>query len=453
MTSHTSSSAIRRVLTAVLDSSLPDAWAAGAARVESERQSIDRLLTSNPVPQIYGFTTLLGHLDDHRASADDQWTLLDAHLVGTPMPQTPAFGQLLAACKIEQASHGGSGMSPAAFDALRDRAVDTQSDISGAWTASYGAGDVVPGAWLARDLVARRARKQFAAGDVIALINGHHISTAIALLAAARATHELAAVSAETAILTAASDPSDSDDASDHSDDASRALITLARAAAGERAGASDPTAQAPISLRDARPLLEAALAPLRQTAAGIEARLSKPSANPLFTGQPLRAHSQSGFLDLTLTHALTALQQSLHLAAGLWQRFIVLATASAPSDDPARALVQPAKVSQAVVERMASMAVLPSRFTGTDSEGVEDVRDLSLHTALRVLELVDLCAAIRSLASRVPGLEAEPPQPFAGAFVEAAWGPHADPRITDSFAREASLLLSLQSARAHEST
>lgn len=453
MTSHTSSSAIRRVLTAVLDSSLPDAWAAGAARVESERQSIDRLLTSNPVPQIYGFTTLLGHLDDHRASADDQWTLLDAHLVGTPMPQTPAFGQLLAACKIEQASHGGSGMSPAAFDALRDRAVDTQSDISGAWTASYGAGDVVPGAWLARDLVARRARKQFAAGDVIALINGHHISTAIALLAAARATHELAAVSAETAILTAASDPSDSDDASDHSDDASRALITLARAAAGERAGASDPTAQAPISLRDARPLLEAALAPLRQTVAGIEARLSKPSANPLFTGQPLRAHSQSGFLDLTLTHALTALQQSLHLAAGLWQRFIVLATASAPSDDPARALVQPAKVSQAVVERMASMAVLPSRFTGTDSEGVEDVRDLSLHTALRVLELVDLCAAIRSLASRVPGLEAEPPQPFAGAFVEAAWGPHADPRITDSFAREASLLLSLQSARAHEST
>ena len=453
MTSHTSSSAIRRVLTAVLDSSLPDAWAAGAARVESERQSIDRLLTSNPVPQIYGFTTLLGHLDDHRASADDQWTLLDAHLVGTPMPQTPAFGQLLAACKIEQASHGGSGMSPAAFDALRDRAVDTQSDISGAWTASYGAGDVVPGAWLARDLVARRARKQFAAGDVIALINGHHISTAIALLAAARATHELAAVSAETAILTAASDPSDSDDASDHSDDASRALITLARAAAGERAGASDPTAQAPISLRDARPLLEAALAPLRQTVAGIEARLSKPSANPLFTGQPLRAHSQSGFLDLTLTHALTALQQSLHLAAGLWQRFIVLATASAPSDDPARALVQPAKVSQAVVERMASMAVLPSRFTGTDSEGVEDVRDLSLDTALRVLELVDLCAAIRSLASRVPGLEAEPPQPFAGAFVEAAWGPHADPRITDSFAREASLLLSLQSARAHEST
>ena len=453
MTSHTSSSAIRRVLTAVLDSSLPDAWAAGAARVESERQSIDRLLTSNPVPQIYGFTTLLGHLDDHRASADDQWTLLDAHLVGTPMPQTPAFGQLLAACKIEQASHGGSGMSPAAFDALRDRAVDTQSDISGAWTASYGAGDVVPGAWLARDLVARRARKQFAAGDVIALINGHHISTAIALLAAARATHELAAVSAETAILTAASDPSDSDDASDHSDDASRALITLARAAAGERAGASDPTAQAPISLRDARPLLEAALAPLRQTVAGIEARLSKPSANPLFTGQPLRAHSQSGFLDLTLTHALTALQQSLHLAAGLWQRFIVLATASAPSDDPARALVQPAKVSQAVVERMASMAVLPSRFTGTDSEGVEDVRDLSLHTALRVLELVDLCAELRSLASRVPGLEAEPPQPFAGAFVEAAWGPHADPRITDSFAREASLLLSLQSARAHEST
>ena len=452
MTSHTSSSAIRRVLTAVLDSSLPDAWAAGAARVESERQSIDRLLTSNPVPQIYGFTTLLGHLDDHRASADDQWTLLDAHLVGTPTRQTAAFGRLLAACKIEQASHGGSGMSPAAFDALRDRAVDTQSDISGAWTASYGAGDVVPGAWLARDVVARRARKQFAAGDVIALINGHHISTAIALLAAARATHELAAVSAETAILTAASDPSEADGTL-HSDDASRALITLARAEAGERAGVSDPTAQAPISLRDARPLLEAALAPLRQTVAGVEARLSKPSANPRFTGQPLRAHSQSGFLDLTLTHTLTALQQSLHLAAGLWQRFIVLTTASAPSDDPARALVQPAKVAQAVVERMESMAVLPSRFTGTDSEGVEDVRDLSLHTALRVLELVDLCAELRSLASRVPGLEAEPPQPFAEAFVEAAWGPHADPRITDSFAREASLLLSLQSARAHEST
>ena len=69
-------------------------------------------------------------------------------------------------------------------------------------------------------------------------------------------------------------------------------------------------------------------------------------------------------------------------------------------------------------------------------------MRDLSLHTAVRVLELVDLCAEIRSLASRVPGLEAEPPRPFTAAFVEAAWGPHADARVADSFAREASLLV-----------
>ena len=441
MTPQTPLSATRRVLTAVLEGTPPDAWAAGAARVEDERTSIDRLLASTPLPRIYGFTTLLGHLDDHRASAEDQWTLLDAHLVGTPTRQTAAFGQLLAACKIEQASHGGSGMSPAAFDALRDRAIDTQTGIAGAWTASYGAGDVVPGAWLARDALARRPRREFAAGDVIALINGHHISTAIALLAAARATHELAAVSAEAAILTASAEFSEAAGAA-HPDDETRTLITTARTAAGERAARPAPDAQAPISQRDARPLIAGSLAPLRQTVAGIEARLSAPSANPLFAGEPLRAHSQSGFLDLTLTHALTALQQSLHLAAGLWQRFIVRATANAPSDDPARALVQPAKVAQAVVERMASMAALPSRFTGTDSEGVEDVRDLSLHTAVRVLELVDLCAEIRSLASRVPGLEAEPPRPFTAAFVEASWGPHADARIADSFAREASLLV-----------
>ena len=141
MTPQTPLSATRRVLTAVLEGTPPDAWAAGAARVEDERTSIDRLLASTPLPRIYGFTTLLGHLDDHGASAEDQWTLLDAHLVGTPTRQTAAFGQLLAACKIEQASHGGSGMSPAAFDALRDRAIDTQTGIAGAWTASYGAGD------------------------------------------------------------------------------------------------------------------------------------------------------------------------------------------------------------------------------------------------------------------------------------------------------------------------
>ncbi|HJA37918.1 MAG TPA: hypothetical protein H9793_02880, partial [Candidatus Brevibacterium intestinigallinarum] len=125
MTPQTPLSATRRVLTAVLEGTPPDAWAAGAARVEDERTSIDRLLASTPLPRIYGFTTLLGHLDDHGASAEDQWTLLDAHLVGTPTRQTAPFGQLLAACKVEQASHGGSGMSPAAFDALRDRAIDT----------------------------------------------------------------------------------------------------------------------------------------------------------------------------------------------------------------------------------------------------------------------------------------------------------------------------------------
>jgi hypothetical protein len=53
---------------------------------------------------------------------------------------------------------------------------------------------------------------------------------------------------------------------------------------------------------------------------------------------------------------------------------------------------VQPPKVAQALVERARLVAgQLPAHFAGSESNGIEDLRDLSLLTAQNVLELVEV--------------------------------------------------------------
>lgn len=133
--------------------------------------------------------------------------------------------------------------------------------------------------------------------------------------------------------------------------------------------------------------------------------RLGAGSANPYFVHSEAQttAHSGNQFLDFELPFALTNLVQTQLLTLGLWQRAIQ--HWSDGHQDGAHAIVQPPKVAQAYVERALQEAGgLPSKFTGSDSEGIEDLRDLTVQTAIQSLQLGKYNQALESLWNSIQG-------------------------------------------------
>src|SRR5699024_5423250 len=134
-------------------------------------------------PRVYGFNTLLGHLDGIDSGSDSQRNLLQAHLVGSRQSLPAGWGRLLVACKLSQLPVGGSGIHPQTYNWLSRLNWPDEVHLSGAWTSSYGSGDVVPGAWFVEALVKEFGLKLEFPGDLICLINGNYVSTAVGLVA------------------------------------------------------------------------------------------------------------------------------------------------------------------------------------------------------------------------------------------------------------------------------
>jgi hypothetical protein len=381
--------ALKRVLAALAGESIAE-WQGAESRIAADHEAVLRLLTERPDLPVYGFSTLLGHLDDVDGR-DSSRDLLRAHLLG---PLTVLEGdvlRLISACKAEQLSHGGSGVSPDAYRVVRAAATETGPAAEGSWTTSYGSGDVVPAAWWMATLLGRSGLDPERPGEVIALINGTFVSTAATILAGARLA------------------------------DAAGRLLSALDAASGATLKAFPDGRQRPVSLRDPEPVVAAVTSALADLGAAADRRLAGPSANPLFEveGAQARPRSQSSFLDYRATWALTAATQATLLAIGAAQRIAEHVTRSRLAESPDPALVQPPKVLQAILERALVVGgALPGRFSGADSDGVEDLRDLSLISALRLLDLVaDLEQALPVLAALgIPvGADPRPTQAFLG--------------------------------------
>lgn len=369
---------LRRILERVSSPEPRTDWTLRIERIRWEREEVEKLLEQGSSGRVYGFNTLLGHLDAQEASSADFGQLLDAHTVGPTSSCTRAFFTLVALCKIEQLHHGGTGIHPDTYLELVGSIDRLRGDCQ-ASTASYGSGDVVPAAWWVRDLVANRVFSGEHAGDLICLINGSFYSTAYAI----DVSLELCEILADflvrysaVAVLPAIS-------------------ATLWSLPAELTELFSQPSqalaSQLPVSLRDAGPVLAAIISAIDQLGSSIEDRLSRPSGNPLFdfSSDRVTVQSQSSFLDFTMTFALTNAIQVSHLVIGLTQR--LLAHIDLGSDDTV-ALVQPPKVAQAMVEfAQLHAGQLPMRFTGGDSLGVEDVRDLALASGQSLRELLGI--------------------------------------------------------------
>lgn len=396
-------SSTSRVITSWVTGAAPE-WHAAIARLENERRDIEAVVFAPGADPVYGFSTRLGHLDHLPRQQADEYTTVENHQIGSPSPLDARIIDLVSMCKLEQLHWGGTGIHPATFARLLAASDDRHAAMrSGAWDTSYGSGDVIPAAWWVRYAIQADQRHELAAGDAIALLNGSFYSTARALatmLSAGDAVAELLAVAGRFIHI-----PEETVGSRGQRGANLRSAVRNLRPAPAQ----SNMRTQLPVSLRDGAPTIAAIASAFQGVQAAVESRLDHSSGNPLFTASvdsaSISARSQSSFLDFTLTFALTSLIQSQHLALALGQRVVEHVAAALVTESPNHdsRFVQPPKAAQAIVERAALVAgTLPIRFSGADSQGVEDLRDLSLLTADTAASLV---APIRSMAALIASL------------------------------------------------
>lgn len=349
---------LQRVLNSIASGRPSATWVAARSEVRQMRQLVDDYLANASEQGVYGFTTRLGQEDSQPLTAAGQRELLNGHLID-PWVTLPAdWRRVLVATKLEQTSHGESGIHPYAYDCLLD-ALSLDGSIRGNWLNSYSSGDVVAGAWLARDLHDHYPELLTHSGDLITMINGNFVSTSLALVSSSLLVDGVASLLA--------------------------VWLPRVSGAAGQ-AGQSPQGPQLPVSLRDAQPVLDAIHGSLGALGSAINTRLAKPSCNPRFvaTERGLEPMSQSSFLDFSLTFAIANSIQLANIAAGVWQRLI---QHRCDADGSTLRRIQSPKTAQALVERMRAGASTPSAFSGFDSAGIEDLRDLSLIHARTLLE------------------------------------------------------------------
>lgn len=379
---------------AICSTLFPDDFSVFLLNARDERVSIENFLDSEARPVVYGFTTLFGHLDHIPADQTSQSRLLKAHLIG-PVETLPGeWAEILLRVKVANLAQGGSGLHPHTFEALTGAISSLSQDPqslgawSGNWLSSYGSGDVVPGAWLVQQLSSKVNIQLSHPGDLIALINGHFVSSTAALLNAVR----FLVLAQET--LSAMSD-------------CFQSLHT---------------STQLPVTLRDIAPLRETIEITQVQLFEAIHARVNSPSANPLFsfTSGEVTAVSQSSFLDFSLTGAIaqaiqTVAQACVYLKASVQHAGRLEAESSSMR-------IQNVKIIEDHIREIASL-VIPTNFSFSESNGVEDIGDQSLRSARmlgRTLSQLDMILSLHSEATGRARSEAVLSVEFAKIYVAA---------------------------------
>ncbi len=397
--------ALTRVARSLVEQRAAAPWVEATGRIDAERRAVEEFIAAG-TGHAYGFTTLLGHLDGGAMAAEEQVEVLGAHLVEPSWLAPPALRTLLVVTKLEQLHHGGSGIHGATYRALLDVAAPSMAPVRGGWTTSYGSGDVIPAAWLVHDLRTTTAPGLLRhPGDLIALINGSFVSTALGTAAVVGLVEQTGAFL--DAWLPYCARPTLGGPLDDLHPQPSTGLLDFA--------------GQAPVSLRDSAPVLDVVVSTVDRLGDSVERRLARPSANPLWstatgTARPL---SQSSFLDFRLALDLAAAVELAAVVAGHWQRLIEHVCAALERRDPARAPVQPPKAAQAVLEQVVGASGAPRRYSGQDSRGVEDARDMSLLHAQTLHGHVARLAALAAVWAQLTTDHALPVTDGAGALTD----------------------------------
>ncbi|AIL96590.1 aromatic amino acid lyase [Corynebacterium ureicelerivorans] len=344
----------------------PQAWSNRVNPLADERYRIEQFIESGG--QAYGFTTLFGHLDSIKREREAISSLYQGHLVGHPDRLDPVIARGIVAVKLCQLSNGGTGISLASYERLREAYAAGLDDVRVDLYASYGSGDVVPGAWLVNSIFG--GVENLRRGDLMALINGAYLPAGVLL----GALDQL-----ETVV--------------------SRGLVLIADARDVSKKLQKSSDVQLPVSLRDLTPLHEVVDHARDQIEAALLRAANRRSGNPMFQieGGVVQPWSNSSFLDFQLTFALsTAHEASLVIAAYAtsatrW----VCGSAELLADELQRPLfVQLPKVAKAYEDKLLARSAGAS-YSQNESRGVEDISDSSLR---RVLDLVDSASVIDNI-------------------------------------------------------
>lgn len=407
-------------------------WVAARSYLAQQRSAVERLLIEHPDLPVYGFTTLLGHLDGSRAHPGAQDTLLQGHLVGKQFMITAEKMALLTATKVCQLAQGGSGIHPATYDHLLRSFGQRLPPALGAWHDSYGCGDVVPGAWWVNALHDSGTLPSLRKGDLIALINGNFVSTAEAVEAGL----EFLAFVANFLELASELVSPNSDELLDSASPIgglARRLETILSEAGqrrGELLGLGPSLRQRAVSERAIRSYTRPISTAVLQLGEAIDRRLGGPSANPLFlgNGSDIRPASQNSFLDLSLTMALASAVQVVAYLMGATQRILQHHCDRHMSNNPTSAIryVQPPKVAKAQLTRfLAAAGPIAVDFSLAESSGIEDLCDRSLESAVRLRSLIGGGSTLLALLRTVLSWSEFSPYQVAGqllAELEPAW-------------------------------
>lgn len=226
----------------------------------------------------------------------------------------------------------------------------------------------------------------WAPGDVIALINGSHVSTGhmysvldefIRLYA-----EVIAVISAHIMVPVT---------------DSRHRCFNGAFDELFMRRGRWNEPPQPPVAIRDAYPVFQAGEKAIVGLADALSQLLSTPAGNPLFAIDTagLQCYSQSSFLNFGARLCLGEVVAAISVMSSYLQRVTEFLSDEIRERDGKTArqslkAVQAPKVSEAVRINVHSRS-LPTNFSGSMSGGVEDIWDTSLISARMILDTMPL--------------------------------------------------------------
>jgi histidine ammonia-lyase len=378
---------------------LPGGWDRGRPAVAASWTRYQALLSADPPPVVYGANTLPGHrmADDRTPTAAGiNRALFDSHRIAGEPPWLDATTIAMAtACKIGSIAGGHVPVRPETYDLLVDYFDHGDWDAARVpANATYSCGDVVPAAhWLAALLDHGGWRvEQLGPGEVMALINGNFLSVGAAI-AQLQALLGLAqrALANEAWLVDLTHMPRTSFDFAGRDDAADIApALALLAAVAGDD---DDPLpVQLPVSIRAIPQLLAMRHRTVRQLGRMAALAVRTPSGNPLLDRDSGTMVSQSSFLALDLSIALSGCIEML--LALMWAttercKFLSAHYGEQWGDNPV-ATIQVVKQMQAQTEAARRLHGARTFVSGgSTSQGIEDFWGYTLMAARDVRDCI----------------------------------------------------------------
>lgn len=335
-------------------SELIQVYSSACEALTYERRAVERFLDEGG--HAYGFSSYVGHMDSRDRVPGLDGELLKSHDIGLLSPIDIDESFAIRLVKVHQLACGGSGISTSAFDELLRKDSRSLERVELDLDASYGCGDVsIASSWV-RQIFGDSFRE---AGDVIALINGQFISSALAL-----------AVRPKMHFLV----------------DRVIDLLDRLRKLQSHWSGNSTQTS---VSLRDLEPLYGQVSRALIDFDVALWRSIDRGAFNPRFefigegSGMSARPVSNSSFMNFELADALSKVLRMFAVVgsyvSGAIHTCCYLAEKRWDQVNDLFFLLQPPKVATSYCNILELKSSIVPRVSVNESYGIEDVCDGSL--------------------------------------------------------------------------